>query len=72
MLGFGLGQWVLDLGQQAAVAGEAEDVVDGVGLTPGHQLVAGKTRIRPQHDLHPRPAGADLADDALDLVEGTR
>ena len=70
MLGLGLGQWVLDLGQQAGVAGEAEDVVDAVGLAPAHQLVAGEARVGAQEDLDPWPALADLADDARDLVLG--
>ena len=49
---------------QALVAREAEDVIDAVRLAPGHQLVAGKARIGAQQDLHPRPARADLGDDA--------
>ena len=72
MLGFGRGQPVLDRSQQAAVAGEAEEVIDAVGFAPAHQLVPGKTRIGPEHDLHPWPAGADLGRDAFDLIEGTR
>ena len=69
-LGLGRGEIVGDGADQALVAGEAEDVVDAVRLAPRHQLVAGKARIGAQQDLDPRPARADLADDARDLVHG--
>lgn len=38
-------------------------------LAPGHQRLAGEAGIGAQQDAHPRPAGADLADDAGDLVD---
>ena len=50
MLGFGLGHLALDLGQEPAVAGETEDVVDAVRFAPGHQLLAGEARIGAQQD----------------------
>ena len=55
---------------QARVAGEAEDEVDPVRLAPGHQRLAGEAAVGAQQDPHPRPAGADLADDARDLLHG--
>jgi hypothetical protein len=61
-----------DRADQTVVAGEAEEVIDAVGFAPAHQLVPGKARIGPEHDLHPWPAGADLGRDAFDLIEGTR
>ena len=54
---------------QPGVAGEAEQEVDAVGLAPGHQRLAGKAAVGAQQDAHPRPAGADLADDARDLLD---
>jgi hypothetical protein len=68
----GRGELVGDGADQALVAREAEDVVDAVRLAPGHQLVPGKARIGAQHDRHPRPAGADLADDPRHLLDGAR
>jgi hypothetical protein len=47
-LGLGSGEIVRDGADQALVAGEPEEVVDPVGFTPGHELLAGKARIRPQ------------------------
>ena len=38
----GLGEFALDLLDQAAVLGQAEQKVDAVGLAPSHQPVAGK------------------------------
>ena len=51
------------------VARQAEHVVDLVGLAPGHQGLAGKAGIGAQHDLHPRPARADLRHDARHLLD---
>ena len=56
MLGGGGGQLGFELGDQARVAGEAEDIVDPVRLAPSHQLVAGKARVGAQQDPHPRPS----------------
>jgi hypothetical protein len=41
-------------------------------LAPPHQLLAAKTRVRAQDDLHRAPALADLRDDALDFFTRTR
>jgi hypothetical protein len=71
VLGFGLGQRVVDFGQQAGVAGEAEDVVDAVVFAPDHELVPGEAGTGPQQDLDLRPARADLANDTFDLGHGT-
>jgi hypothetical protein len=54
---------------QALIARETEDVVDAVGLTPRHQLVAGKAGIGAQQDLDPRPTRPDLGHDAFDLLD---
>ena len=70
MLGFGLGQRALDLGQETRIAGETEDVVDAAGFAPGHQLVAREAGIRPQQDRDPWPARADLSNDPFDLLPG--
>ncbi len=34
-----------------------------------YQLFVGKPRVSAQQDAHPRPAGADVADDACDLLD---
>src|SRR3712207_2660117 len=56
---------------QAGVAGQAEDEVDAAGLAPGHERLAGEAGIRSEQDPNTGPAGADPADDALDLPEGS-
>jgi len=68
---FGLsgGQLVGDGADQAVVAGEPEQIIDGIRLAPRHQLVPGKARIGAQDDLHARPAGPDLDHDTFDLVD---
>ena len=66
----GPGQLDLDLLDQPRVAGQAEQVVDPVGLAPGHQRLPREAAVAAQHDPHPRPAGADLADDARHLLDG--
>src|SRR3954452_6009336 len=50
------------------VASQAEHEVDAVLLAPEHERLAGKARVGPQHDLHPRPAGPDLPHDARHLL----
>ena len=55
---------------QARIAGQAEDEVDPVGLAPGHQRLAGEAAVGAEQDADPRPAGADPADDARDLLDG--
>ena len=49
---------------------EAEQVVDAVLLAPGHQRLPREAAVGPQHDPHPWPARADLADDPGDLLDG--
>ena len=70
VLGLGAGKRFVDLGHQAGVAGEAEDVADAIIFAPAHQLVAGEAKIRPQQDLDPGPALTDLGNDACDLLRG--
>src|SRR5207244_152286 len=53
---------------QALIACQPKDVIHRILLAPEHQLLAGKTRIRPQDDAHARPAGADLSDEPLDFL----
>ena len=72
VLGRGGGERFVDLGEQAGVAGEAEEVVDAVVFAPAHQLVAGEAGVRPQQDLDPGPALANLGDDARHLLDRTR
>src|SRR5690606_13131365 len=52
--------------------GQAKEEVDPVGLAPGHQPFAGETGIAAQQNAGPRPAPADLADDARDFLDRTR
>jgi hypothetical protein len=59
-----------DGGDQARVAGEAEEVVDTVRLTPSHQFLAGEARICPCKDLHAPPASPNLADEPGHLIFG--
>ena len=66
----GLGELFGDRADQALVAGEAEEIIDPMVLAPGHELVPGKAEIRPQQDLDPGPVRPDLAEDALELIEG--
>ena len=61
-----------DCPDQALVAGQPEDVIDGICLAPNPQLVPGKAGVGAQQDLDPRPAGADLVDDPRHLLDGTR
>jgi len=84
-LGLGCGQLRGDRANQAVVAGEAEQVIDGVRFAPRHPPAAGEglgpspqpggraspgqARVGAEDDLHPRPAGPDLGPDAFDLVD---
>ena len=68
----GPGELVVDLLDQPGVARQAEQVVDAVLLAPGHQRLPRKAAVAAQHDPHPRPAGADLADDARHLLDARR
>jgi hypothetical protein len=54
---------------QAQVASQAEDEVDPVRLAPNHQRLAREAAVGAQQDAHAGPAGADLADDARDLLD---
>ena len=60
-----------DPGDQARVAGEAEDVINPVGFVPDHQGIAAEAGIRAEQNPHARPATADLTDDPCDLLDGT-
>ncbi|MET3524655.1 hypothetical protein ABID25_006526 [Mesorhizobium abyssinicae] len=51
------------------VAGKAKDIVDAVGLAPGHQLLPGKAGIGAQDNAHSAPLPADLPHDPLDLLD---
>ena len=70
MLGGRDGQVGFELGDQAPIAREAEDIVDAIHLAPGHQLVPSKARIGTQQDLDPRPGRAEPLDDAGHLSHG--
>ena len=71
-LGFGLcrGQFVCDRGFKPWIAGQAENVVNAVGLAPGHQLLAAEAEIRPKPDIDIGPAFPDLRDEKGDLLLG--
>src|SRR4029077_19402991 len=64
-----LGEFALDLFDQAAVLGQAEQKVDAVGLAPSHQPVASKARIGAQQDAHLGPALADAGNDPRHLLD---
>ena len=68
--GLGLSQLGGDGVLEAAVAGQAEEIVDLILLTPVHQLFTGKAGVGPQQDLDLRPDTPQAGDDALDLFEG--
>ena len=55
---------------EAAVAGQAEEIVDLILLTPPHQRFTGKAGVGPQQDLDLRPHVPQAGDDALDVLEG--
>ena len=69
--GFGLGQLGADGFFQAGIAGQTEQIVHLIVLTPGHQRLSGKAGVGPQQDLDLRSGTAQAGDDALDLFEGT-
>src|SRR5439155_4938195 len=70
--GFRRGKLLLDHGDQAGIAGEPEQVIHAVLLTPRHQRLARKTTVGSQQDARKRPAGADLPDDPRNLLDATR
>src|SRR4029077_10607468 len=59
----------LDLPDQPAVLGQAEQKIDAVILAPRHQRLAGKARIGAQQDAHLGPAPTDLGDDPRHLLD---
>jgi hypothetical protein len=63
------GQFGSDRRGEARILGQAEEEIDAVVLAPMHQLLAGKPGIGAQQDAHPRPAGAEVADDARHLLD---
>jgi hypothetical protein len=72
MLGGSFGQITFELGDQARVAREPEDMVDAIGLAPGHQCVAGKARVGAQQDVDPRPSLANPRDDPGHFLDRPR
>jgi hypothetical protein len=67
--GLGLDQVAADPRHQPRVPGQAEEIVDPLGLTPGHEVLAREARVRPQQNAHPRPTGPDPRHDPLDLFQ---
>ena len=67
-----LGEFGCDTGDQPAVLGQAEQIIDVVLLTPCHQLIAREAGIRPQHDPYFGPTRADLRNDSRHLVDRAR
>ena len=67
--GIGLGQLGADGGFEAGIAGQAEQIVDLMVLTPSHQLLSGKAGVGPRQDLDMGPLAAQSGDDALDLLQ---
>jgi hypothetical protein len=63
------GQFGSDCRRQARILGQAEEEIDAVQLAPAHQLLAGKPCVGAQQDAHPRPAGAEVTDNARHLCD---
>ena len=63
--GFGLGQLGADGGFEAGIAGQAEQIVHLIPLTPCHQGLSGKAGVGPRQDLDLRLLAAATGDDAL-------
>jgi hypothetical protein len=61
-----------DRPHQPPVARQAEHVVDLFRLTPGHDRVSGKARVRPDPDLHLGPARPDSPHDRLERLDTPR
>src|ERR1700746_2731762 len=66
------GKFRLDLADEPAVLGQAEQEIDTVVLAPAHQRLAGTARIAAQQDAHLRPAPADLRGDPRPLLDAAR
>jgi len=54
-----------------AVAGQAEQIVDLMVLTPPHQLLSGKAGVGPQQDLDLEASRSRRRDDALDVLRAS-
>ena len=67
-LRLGLQEFDADLFDQPRIAGEPEYEVHLVHLAPGHQRLAGETRVGAQQDARSRPTPANLRDDARDFL----
>ena len=65
----GQGQLGADGDFEAGIAGQAEQIVDLMVLTPSHQLLSGKAGVGPRQDLDMGPLAAQAGDDALDLLQ---
>ena len=59
----------LDLRDQPGVLGQAEQIIDPVGLAPRHQGFAGKPRIGAQQNPQTGPAAAQLRHDPRHLLD---
>jgi hypothetical protein len=54
---------------QPPVAREAEDVIDPALFAPGDQPIMGEAVIGAEHDPHPQPRLANVADISLNLLD---
>ena len=63
--GIGLGQLGADGDFEAGIAGQAEQMVDLMVLTPSHQLLSGKAGVGPRQDLDLRLQAEQTGDDGL-------
>ena len=61
----GLGQLGADGDFEAGIAGQAEQMVDLMVLTPSHQLLSGKAGVGPRQDLDLRLQAEQTGDDGL-------
>jgi hypothetical protein len=58
-----------DLGAQATVLGQAENVVDAALLAPAHDLVVAEAGVAADDDPRVGPAREDLRGDPLELLD---
>jgi len=56
---------------QPLVAGQAEQIIDMVGLAPAHQFFSAEARVGPQHEAHLGPALTQLGHDTFHLFDRT-
>ena len=61
----GLGQLGADGDFEAGIAGQAEQIVDLMVLTPSHQLLSGKAGVGPRQDLDLRLLAEQTGDDGF-------